>query len=50
MEISKQLSKVSNVLGRDSILMNDVATAHKRREALDKLSWNVAIDCCDIDL
>jgi hypothetical protein len=50
MEIGEQLSKARNVLGRDSILTNNVATAHKRREALDKLSRNMAMNCCDVDL
>jgi hypothetical protein len=50
MEISKELLKVSNILDRDSISMDNVATAYKRGEALDNLSWNMAMDCCNVDL
>jgi hypothetical protein len=50
MEISKELSKASNVLGRDGVSTNNVAIGHKGRETLYKLSGNMAINCCDVNL
>jgi hypothetical protein len=50
MEISKELLKASNVFGRDGVSMNDIATGHKGRETLYKLSGNMAINCHYVNL
>ena len=44
MEISKELLKVGNVLGEDSISMNNVAAVYKSRETLDHISRDMAMD------
>jgi hypothetical protein len=49
-EIGEKLSKVSNVLGRDGILMNNIAAVNKGRDTLDNICRNVATDCCNVDL
>jgi hypothetical protein len=49
-EIGKEPSKLSDVLGGDSVLMNNVATAYKGRETLDKFTQNMAMDRCNVDL
>jgi hypothetical protein len=49
-EIGKKLLKVSNVLGRDGISMNNIAAVNKGRDTLDNIHRNMATDCCNVDL
>jgi hypothetical protein len=50
MEIGKGLSKASNILGRDCISTDNITTQNERRETLDNIPRDMAMDCCNIDL
>jgi hypothetical protein len=50
MEISEGLLKASNVLGRGCISMDNITTQNERRETLDNILGDMAMDCCNIDL
>jgi hypothetical protein len=50
MGIGEELLKVSNILARDGISINNVVAVHESEETPDHLSRNMAIDSCNVDL